>query len=268
MNLSRISGTILTLLFLTLKASASPETLVTLSSNYPLNDNGGGTSALLNGVSVELFCDDFAHQIWAPYSGYTANVSTLTNGSDLSLTRFGTVTSWTTVNVAADAVAGGDATNANDATYSSVINNANALARYQMAAYLVTLYQPSQGPANNPYNNGIQEAIWTLMDPTPYWGLPSAGDATTALRSAAQWYSDPGSDKSFLSQFEIISDTQMYGCGVGAAQCGGFQEQLYMAAGTTNHDTPTVPEPRAQLLVILALLGFYAFRYHSRRKTT
>src|SRR5712692_7443362 len=149
MNLSRLCGTIITLLFLAIEANANPSTLYTLSYNFQLDANGGGLSATLNNVNIEMFCDDFAHQIWAPYGpptypGYTVNVSNLSSGSDLSLTRFGGVTSWTSVNIAGDP------------TDSNTINNANALARYQMAAYLVTQYHLADNPSNDPYNDGIQ----------------------------------------------------------------------------------------------------------------
>src|ERR1700680_70847 len=260
MNLSRLSGAILTLLFLAIEANANPN-LYTLSYNFPIyltgvNAYGGGASATLNNgntnLNVEIFCDDFAHQIWVPYGpptypGYLGvNVSPLSAGS-LGNTRFGGVNNWTSVNIAGDA------------TDSNTINSAtNALARYQMVAYLITQYHTLDNPTNDPYNNGIQEAIWTLMDPTAIdptssvVTLPNIGDPTTGLQHAAQWYANPNSDKSFLANFRIISDPAMYNCGIGEL-CTGFQEQLYQ-------DVPAVPEPRGQLLIILGLLSLCAFR--------
>jgi hypothetical protein len=267
MNLSRLCGAILTLLFFGIKADANPSTLYTLSYNFPISGNGagpsgGGASASLNGVNVEIFCDDFAHQIWIPYgppayTGYTdVNVSSLTTGSDLSLTRFGGVTSWTAVNLAGDA------------TDSNTINNANALARYQMAAYLVMQYHLQDVPTDDPYNDGIQEAIWTLMDPTGLTAtvdpsaspttLPNVGDGTSALKQAAQWYTNANSDKSFLASFHILSENVMYNCGVDL-KCGGFQEQLFDPVGA-------VPEPRGQLFILLGLLCLCAFRYQRSLK--
>jgi hypothetical protein len=265
MNLSRLSGAILTLLFLTFNANASTSQLNTLSYDFPLYANGvtaqgGGASAQLitggNTLNIEIFCDDFAHQIWVPYGpptypGYTVNVSgPLTGGANLSNTRFGGVTSWNSVNIA------GDATDTN------TINNANALARYQMVAYLVMQYHTQDIPTNDAYNNGIQEAIWTLMNPTigdatvtPVVTLPNIGDATTGLKQAAQWYTNSQSDKSFLASFQVITQTTMYNCGAGE-MCGGFQEQLFDPL-----PPPTVPEPRGQLVVILGLLGLCAFKY-------
>jgi hypothetical protein len=247
MNLSRLCGAILTLLFLTIRADANPSTLYTLSYNFPIDGNGGGAAATLNNVNIEIFCDDFAHQIWVPYGpptypGYTVNVSSLSSGSNLSLTRFGGVTSWTSVNIAGDAAD------------SNTINNANALARYQMAAYLTMQYHMSDSPTNDPYNNGIQEAIWTLLDPAVAGVPQNIGSPTVGLQQAAQWYANPNSNKSFLTDFRIISDTAMQTCGTGPT-CG-FQEQLFDPM-----PMPTVPEPRGQLLVILGLLSLCAFKY-------
>jgi len=266
MNLSRLSGALLTLVIFGINANATSNTLITLSNDFKINGNGtgpngGGTSALLNGVNIEIFCDDFAHSMWVPYgpptyTGYTdVNISNLTNGSDLSLTRFGGVTSWQTVTISGDA------------TDSSTINSAGALARYQMAAFLVMQYHLSDTPSDNAYNEGIQEAIWTLMDPTGLSAdptatpntLPNIGDGTNALKLAAQWYSNPESDKSFLANFQILTEASVYSCGTDL-KCGGFQEQLYDPMMTAT------PEPRAQLFVVLGLLGFCAIRYQKKCK--
>src|SRR5260370_7085605 len=139
MNLSRLCGAILTLLFLAIEANANPN-LYTLSYNFPLyltgvNAYGGGASATLNtgntNVNIEIFCDDFAHQIWVPYGpptypGYLGvDITGLSASSDLSQTRFGNVKSWTSVNIAGDAAD------------SNTINNANSLPRNQMSPYLI-----------------------------------------------------------------------------------------------------------------------------------
>jgi hypothetical protein len=266
MNLSRLCGAIITLSFLAIQADADQIFLYTLSNNLPMDGGGGGDAAILHdattgtNVNIEMFCDDFAHNIWVPYgppvySGYTVNVSTLSSGG-LGSTRFGGVTSWTSVNIAGDA------------TDSNTINNAtSALARYQMAAYMVNQYHLADIPTNDPYNNGIQQAIWTLLNPTaadptlsPAAPLPNIGDPTSALKQAAQWYANPNSDKSFLASIRIISDATMYNCGVGQL-CTGFQEQL-----DGPMLTPTVPEPREQLLVILGVLCLCAFKYQRNWK--
>ena len=262
MNFSRLSGAILTLTFLAISANANPSTLYTLSYNFAVDNAtgnptvaGGGAAAQLNGNNIEIFCVDFAHTIWVPYGpptypGYTVNLSNLTNGSDLSLTRFGGVSSWTSV-----AIAG-------DAADSTIINNATtALDRYQMAAYLVTQYHTLDTPTDDAYNEGIQAAIWTLMDPAGYpTALPSnIGNPAPELQAAAQWFASSTNDKSFLTNFQIVSDTAMYNCGAGAL-CGGFQEQLFDPV------MPAVPEPRGQMLVLLGVLSLCAFKYQRSLK--
>src|SRR5207237_720336 len=73
----------------------------------------------------------------------------------------------------------------NDATDQSIINNANALGRYQMAAFLVSQYNfAAQGNASN---NGIQEAIWMILDPSSAPAFAAIGNPSEALEAAATW---------------------------------------------------------------------------------
>jgi PEP-CTERM motif-containing protein len=229
MNLRRI-GRELLFLSLTTTAIIKADTFSTVTYNFQLPSSGGGMDTLLNGVDAETFCDDFAHNIWVPYTYNNVNVSTMTSASDLSQTRFGGVSSWTQISIG-------------DASTQTTINNANALARYQMVGYLTTLYNLPQGA--NAYNDGIQEAIWTIMDPTgTNVALPNIGDATSALNTAASWYSSTTASQRdyLLSAFNIITDP--------ASKLGpscGFQEQI------TGHLAP-VPEPRTYALLIVGLL--------------
>ena len=221
---------------------AGTHTLDTISYNFQLNGGGGGVVADLDKKNdIEMFCDDFAHSITVPHPGYSANITSLTSGSDLSTTRFGGNTSWETI-----AINDGDS---NDAPDSAILNGATALGRYQMAAFLVSQYNLPAG--NTSSNNGIQDAIWALLDPTSSpEPLPTLhNNAFDALESAAEWYQSTGGNNgsaarnTFLSGYQIISDSTMYSCGAGKALCGGFQEQIDPVA--------PVPEPR-QLAVMLA----------------
>ena len=140
-------------------AFASSVPLNTTNYNFQLAGGGGGAQATLNGVPVEIFCDDFADDIGVP-ANYSANVTTLGTNPNLSNTRFGGVTSWTTMNIS-------DGNTSLDATDNAFFNTgagSSALARYEMVAYLVSLYNVAQGGTTS--NNQIQEAIWTIMDPT------------------------------------------------------------------------------------------------------
>jgi len=223
---------------------AGTYTLDTTSYNFQLNGGGGGASAVLDGnTKIEIFCDDFAHSITVPHSGYSANITSLTSG-DLSQTRFGGNTSWNTITIN-----DGDA---DDAPDSAILNGATALGRYQMAAFLVSQYNLPAG--NSSSNNGIQDAIWALMDPTSSpEALPTLhNNAFEALESAAEWYQSTGGNNgsaarnTFLSGYRIISDSTMYSCGAGKALCGGFQEQI--------DPVSPVPEPRQMAVMLGGLL--------------
>jgi hypothetical protein len=126
-----------------------------------------------------------------------------------------------------------------------------------MVADLMSLYNRSLG--NNTSNNQIQEAIWTIMDPSAEGTVINPGnvDASSYLQQAAAWYTTINANQaalnSFLSQFEIVSSADMtWPDGLGK---GGFQEQIVMTL------TPT-PEPRGAVWILLSLLagGFLVMR--------
>lgn len=257
MNLNRVFSAVLPMSLLILQPLArASSTLITgpdTNSTYFPVAGAGGLDSTLNGQSIEIFCVDFANGIsWS--TDYNANVTSLTSGN-LSLTRFGSVTDFTNSYVSDDGTVSLDST---DATTLANTDN-SPLARYEMAAYLITTYNQSYvGTGNTPpssvtaANDGIQQAIWDLLDPVgDSYAPPAVGDPTAALESAAQWYSNPESNKSFLSSFVIISDPSMTTCSTaGGALCGGFQEQLAMLPDPPD---PT-PEPRGQALIVLAVM--------------
>jgi hypothetical protein len=229
-------------LCLTAAAQANPVQFDTHSYNFGLTGGGGGEAGVLSShLSVETFCDNFNNEINVPHGDYSAYLSTLTDGSDLSNTRFGSNTSWKTITLT-----DGDP---NDATDAAIINSADALARYQMAAFLVSLYQTSMG--STAYNNGIQGAIWDIFDPASSPAAPDYADASAALEQAAEWFANPNSDKSFLADFLIISDSTMTSASAGKPLSGGFQEQLTMIA-------EPVPEPRKAAWMLLCLFSVFA----------
>ncbi len=245
MKINRIHGTILGFFLLTFSASASSVPLVTGAYNFQLAGGGGGSQATLNGVSVEIFCDDFANEIWDPSSN-SANVTTLGSGANLDETRFGDVASWTTIALP-------DST---DQTFLNGAAGSASSARYAMVAYLVSQYNPGQG--NNTSNNQIQEAIWTLMDPASYGAAtppvplidPSGvGEPVADLEAAANWYLAGNATDSFLAQFEVVSDSTMSVPPVGVG-VGGFQEQIVW--------TPA-PEPRGGIWMLIGLFGVGGF---------
>jgi len=237
------AGSALILLSLSATAGTVPFDINTYS--FQLQGGGGGVSATLNGVSVEAFCDDFDNNI-SPWKDYTADITTLGTSADLSDTRFGSVSSnaWTTISL----TTGNWILDYQNDLFFNSGSGSSALARYEMAAYLVSLYNPSLG--NNTSNNQIQEAIWMDLDPKSEGAAidPSHSNASSDLEQAANWYSSMntsanlGSLNSFLAQFEIVSPSDMnFTNGLGN---GGFQEQIVMT-----------PEPRGGMWLLLGLLG-------------
>jgi hypothetical protein len=225
---------------LTVSANASGVPFHVSTYDFPLAGGGGGSLATLNGVPVQIFCDDFSNEIWVP-SDNSANVTQVTS-SDLSATRFGAVTSWTSISV-------GDAT---DQTFLNTGAGSAAGVRYDLVAYLVSLYSLPAG--NNTANNTIQEAIWTLMDPSVYPSPkplnPDSVDPSSYLEQAASWYIGGGATTAFLSQFEIVSDALMTPgtLSSGWVGVGGFQEQIVMT-----------PEPRGGVWMLIGFFGMAAF---------
>jgi hypothetical protein len=254
MIIKSILGAGYALLFTAVAANAGTVPLDVTSYNFVLAGGGGGSAATLNGASVEIFCDDFANDLDAP-SNHQGNVTDLGTSPDLSETRFGGVASnaWTTI-----ALNDGAAADAQDNSFFNSGNGTAALARYEMAAYLVSLYNVGKGATAS--NNEIQEAIWTIMDPKAEGAVidPSGLSPDSYLEQAASWYmgmNTPGNLtalNTFLSQFEIVTYpklTFVNGLGI-----GGYQEQIVM-------DPVVTPEPRGGVLLLsLLVVGFLGMR--------
>jgi hypothetical protein len=243
------------LLFTTLSATASSVPLDVTSYNFVLPGGGGGAAATLNGVSVEIFCDDFANELDAP-STHSGNVTDLSTTADLSETRFGGVASnaWTTISLN-----DGNSVDTQDDSFFNGGSGSTSLARYEMAAYLVSLYNVGAGATTS--NDEIQEAIWTIMDPSAEGAVidPSGLSPDSYLEQAASWYmgmnkaGNQGALNSFLSQFEIVTSPKMtFTNGLGI---GGYQEQIVM-------DPVVTPEPRGGVWLLLGLfvVGFLGMR--------
>jgi hypothetical protein len=228
-------------------ASAGTVPLDVTNYNFQLPGGGGGAQATLNGVPVEIFCDNFYNDVYVPSSN-TADVTTLSTSANLDETRFGEVgaSAFTSISLSDTGPTG--------TTDDSILNGANGAARYDMVAYLVSLYNVAAD--NTAANDEIQEAIWTLMDPTADGAVlnPNKVDPTSDLEAAAGWYatmSAPGNTgalNSFLGQFEVVSDSNMtFTNGLGV---GGFQEQIVF--------TPA-PEPSGSIWMLIGLFGVGGF---------
>jgi hypothetical protein len=229
---------------------ANPHQLDTINYNYQLANGGGGSAATLDkSLNIEIFCVDFANEIIVPQNNYSANLTPITSsGFTAATTRFGSNTSWRSVTIADD---GADSAS-NDAADSTILNAANALGRYQMAAYLISEYNRPAG--NTAANNGIQTAIWTILDPSSYSAALFSANPSAALEQAALWYNTTSvADRdSYLTNYRIVSDSTMTACG--PVLCGGFQEQMTV-----------VPEPRYVGLLLVGLIALFSIH---RRKAS
>jgi hypothetical protein len=275
MKKALIAGTTITLFVLINGASATGVPFDTLTYNFQLAGGGGGSEATLNGVDVQIFGDDFADKISSP-NDYSANVTDLSTNANLDETRFGEVSSWSTINLS-----GRPKNTSADKAFLNRGAGSTALARYEMAAYLVSLY--SVGKGNNAANNDIQEAIWTLMDPAGHSAPnPDHVDPTSDLEQAVTWYQTMNTAgnrsglNSFLAGFEIVSPTNMKL--KRGLETGGFQEDIVTIPDPApNVVTNTVglarqivvcptPEPRSGSFILAGLFGAAAFLLTRARK--
>jgi hypothetical protein len=170
---------------------------------------------LEGGTSLYVYCIDSQNTVDIPSGVYDANISLITNGADLSNTRYGrSESSWDTVQEQAlpitfrtneFAFGGGD------------LLAPSVIQRYQMAAWLVDQYATMASTDRV----AIQDAIWQVMDvvppsqavaqgtyfapPYPAQNTPTGDTVATLLANAAQFVKYDGSN-AFFSQFEVITN--------------------------------------------------------------
>jgi hypothetical protein len=213
---------------LALAASASATTLMINSANpvifaagtIPITD-GGEFRAILNGTTnINVYCVDFSDQF---VTGQLYNVD-LSTPPSISNARLGTNTTW-------EYTLGG--------SYSAVT-------RYMMAAYLTTQYANA---ANSTVTNGIQDAIWAILDASTNLHLATNTAAMTEVTAATNWYNgisgNPSAVAAFDSRVRIYTDA--------GGNSGVMQEFVSVSSAT--------PEPSSILLFAIgaALLSAGAF---------
>ena len=277
MNRNMFFETLFATLLLAGSAHAGSVSFDTNSYSFKLAGGGGGGTATLEGVSVNVFCDDFADKVTFPQD-YSANVTTLSTDANLDQTRFGQTASnrWSPISLT-----GRSKTLKQEKEFFNQGAGSSALARYEMAAYLVSLYSVGQG--NSLSNNEIQEAIWVLLDPATGGSAPNPAhvNPTNYLGQASSWYSSmntPGNLDvldAFLGGFEIVSPTNMTFKRNGL-RTGGFQEMIATLPAVVPSPLHTqvlaTPEPRDVSLLSCRLArdrrGLAAQNAQSGRKRT
>jgi hypothetical protein len=210
-----------------------------------------------------LYCVDFSNDVTIPDWNIGVNLTPIAAGTQFQDdTRFGDVTSWRPVQ---------DYLPASDPSLSSsvitTINNATALERYQMAAYLVSNYAffnnalpTSTEVYSDATDRGIQSAIWAILDPTsdlyvPPTSLSDSGDINYWLSKAAQWLptANTTAGEQLLSRFVIVSDAKIAGS-LNPTQVG-IQEFI----------TPVAPVPEPGFYGVVGI-GLAGLLWMARRK--
>jgi hypothetical protein len=166
-----------------------------------------------------LYCVDFSNDVTIPDWNIGVNLTPIAAGTQFQNdTRFGDVTIWRPVQ---NYLPTGDPHLSS--TVINTVNNATALERYQMAAYLVsnyTFFNHALPASNQIYSDatdrGIQSAIWAILDPTsdlyvPPKSLTDSGNINYWLTQAAQWLptANTPTGEQLLSRFRIVSDAKI-----------------------------------------------------------
>lgn len=237
MTLVRISLIAAAVASLSTAVSAAPVTRVlgSLHENFRSDGRSARTHAELdNAPNIEVFSHDYADNLYVPAGNYSAYLTPIISGSDLSKTGFGSFSSRSAGNINSQVSGPG--------TDQSIMNPA----RYEVAAYLVSQYnRPSVTKAsfgsdgNYTYDEGIGQSIRDIL--APYSVTPSFSSSTKG---------SPGHD-SLLSSFHP-----------GNGSFGGPN----LAGPSLPGPITVVPEPRhlALMLIGLLLLGSGLFRKHLR----
>ncbi len=243
-----ISATIGGLLWLALSLTASATTMTIESQNFAVGD-GGGFLADLNSMaadSFDVYCADYRNYIPGYNNSYPVNISTPATGLDDTV--YGTTTTF-----AYNSIVAGTLSRAGD-------EFGNAYDRYVMAGWLTTQYDLSN--TSDPINQGIQDAIWTLLnvDGQSFTSADSAAD----LQAAVNFMNGNPTGFTQIAKEEVIytstnvagdNDLNPADCDTNSRYSIGTQEMI--AVNTT-------PEPAVFAMVGGGLLLIGVIR---RRKT-
>jgi hypothetical protein len=179
---------------------------------------GGAVNAsgnLEGGTSLFVYCIDSQNTVDIPSGVYDANISLITNGANLSNTRYGrSESSWDSVQAQSLPINFRTASfgfGSGDSLTPSVIQ------RYQMEGWLMEQY--STMPATD--RTAVQDAMWQVMDvippaeavaqgtyippPYPAGNTPAGATVAALLSNAAEFVKNDYSD-AFFSRFMVITN--------------------------------------------------------------
>jgi hypothetical protein len=212
---------------------------------------GGGFTATVGGkANVTLWCVD-SQEFDQP--NYTANIlslntpaATFDNGTQV---RYGSV---------------GQSPVLSNGNWlydlSGIVSNSNnALTRYELAAILITMYQPQEAPtdASNPNNDAIQQAIWQVTENNTIAAGRNVSQGTNGQPNLGSLSSLVATAVTELGTFNFNNWAVVSGAYSNGALLGPPNAvQTYLVEVT--------PEPRFYGLLLVALLGLCGIVYRRR----
>lgn len=190
-----ISPVICGLLWLAFSGIGFASTITIESQNFFADGNGGAFVAYLNGDSgnpLEVYCADYRNYttIDNPYPINIDTPDTSSPDDGLGDTRYGTTTSFSWNSLSGGAVS------------SSGDEFGDAYDRYVMAGWLTTQYDLTD--SNSYENDGIQSAIWDLLDVDG--SNFTSGDPGYWLQQAVDFMSNTTAFNNFAADVQVYTD--------------------------------------------------------------
>jgi hypothetical protein len=189
------------------------------------------------GITTNVYCDDFNHNIFIGAAPTNVNVSDLTN---LSLTRFGGAGATTTL---ADALV----------DYEKIFYLSSFLSgSYSAPTTFYGTFASGTNSANTLVAADIQDALWSFYDTTPQAANGGTNQVNYWLDQAAANYT-----KYSYANFRILTDS--------GNQYGGVQELFVSTLGSSALNPTPEPGTIGMLFGGVAAIAFGGMRRRNRK---